>query len=70
MKNKNGYAWGALSTSDPNRNPLGYRTKEEAQAHADNMNASIDTWEENLKGLWNKDYWKTKPEPWVVVELG
>ena len=67
--NKNQYAWGALSANDPNRIPLGYRTKEEAQAHADHMNASIDTWKENPKGLWNKDYWKVKPEPWDVVEL-
>jgi hypothetical protein len=33
------------------------------------MNALIETWEENPRGLWSKDYWKTKPEPWIVKEL-
>ena len=66
---KKQYAWGALSANDPNQTPFGYNTKEEAQAFADRMNVSIDTWEENPKGLWNKDYWKVKPDPLYVVKL-
>lgn len=63
------YKWGAISSNDPNPVPLKYFTKEEAEAHANTMNALIDSWEENTKGLWNKDYWKVKPEPWKVVSL-
>ena len=63
------YVWGAMSPSDPTQVPSKYYTREEAQQHADNMNKRIDTWEENLKGRWNKDHWKVKPEPWVVKRL-
>jgi hypothetical protein len=63
------YAWGALSPNDPTQVPMKYFTKEAAEAHANSMNALIDSWEENPKGFWNKDHWKVKPAPWVVKEL-
>lgn len=63
------YTHGALSPNDPSQVPMKYFSIEEAQAHAEYMNKLIDTWEENLKGLWNKDHWKVKPEPWIVKEL-
>ncbi len=63
------YKWGALSPSDPTQVPMKYFTQEEAQRHADFMNEFINTWEENPQGIWNKDHWKVKPEPWVVKEL-
>jgi len=63
------YEWGAVSANDPSPVPMKYFTKEEAEAHANNMNALIDSWEENTKGFWNKDHWKVKPEPWKVVSL-
>lgn len=55
------YSWGAKSSSDAGP-PLGYPTEEEAKAHAERMNILLDQWETSL--LWNKEYWKTKPEPW------
>ena len=63
------YTHGALSPNDPTQVPMKYFTKEEAEAHANTMNALIDSWEENPKGFWNKDHWKVKPEPWLVKEL-
>lgn len=63
------YKWGALSPSDPSRVPMKYFTQEEAEAHANRMNTSIETWEENKNGLWNKDYWKVKPKQWIVISL-
>lgn len=63
------YTHEAMSPNDPTQVPMKYFTKEEAQAHADCMNKLIETWEENPKGLWNKEHWKVKPEPWVVKEL-
>jgi hypothetical protein len=74
------YKWGAMSPNDPTIVPLGFYTKEEAQAHADKMNSLIKTWEKNpviykdkFTGKefrrWNKNYWKVKPEPWIVMEL-
>lgn len=63
------FTHGALSPNDPSPVPMKYFTQAEAQAHADNMNKLIGTWEENTNGLWNKDHWKVKPEPWVVMEL-
>lgn len=63
------YKHGAASPSDPSTVPLKFRTAEEAQAHADRMNLLIETWDETPTGLWNKDYWKTKPEKWSVIVL-
>ena len=47
------YKWGAVSSNDPSPVPMKYFTKEEAEAHANTMNALIDSWEENTKGFWN-----------------
>lgn len=61
------FTHGAMSPNDPI--PMRFYTKEDAQRHADNMNALIDCWEENPKWFWNKDHWRVKPEPWIVKEL-
>ena len=74
------YKWGAMSPNDPAPVPLGFYTKEEAQFHADKMNSLIKTWKKNpviykdeLTGKefirWDKNHWKVKPEPWIVMEL-
>lgn len=65
------YKWGARSPSDSNLTPMGFATREAAQHHCDVMNAAIEFYDEDPSGLipWNKDYWKTKPEQWVVVEM-
>lgn len=63
------YTHGAKSPSDSSNVPLKYSSQEEAQHHADLMNSLINTWDENPIGFWNKDHWRVKPEPWIVVEL-
>lgn len=58
----------ARSPSDPNGENGGliFVTKELAQTHADRMNCLISEWDANI--IWNKEFWKTKPEPWTVME--
>jgi hypothetical protein len=74
------YKWGAMSPNDPTPVPLRFYTKEEAQDFADKTNVWIETWEENPViykdestgkeyRRWNKNYWKVKPEPCIVMEL-
>ena len=63
------YTHGAVSPSDPNQVPMKYFSLEQAQVHVDRMNALIKLWEENPDGIWNKEYWKTKPDLWVVKVL-
>jgi hypothetical protein len=63
------FTHGAMSPNDPSQVPMRFYFEEDAQRHANTMNALIETWEENPNGLWNKDHWRVKPEPWVVKEL-
>jgi hypothetical protein len=63
------FTHGAMSPNDPSPVPMKFYTKEDAEAHAVNMNSIIDLWEENAHGIWNKDHWKVKPELWIVKEL-
>ena len=63
------YKWGVVSPNDPIQKPMRFLTKEDAEKHAMYMNRLIDLWEENTSGVWNKDYWKVKPEPWKVFPL-
>lgn len=58
----------ARSPSDPNggNGGLGFSTKEAAQLHADRMNCLTEEWDSNI--IWNKEFWKTKPEPWIILE--
>jgi hypothetical protein len=63
------FTHGALSPSDPSQVPMKFSSKEDADAHAHTMNSLIESWGDNPHGVWNKDHWKTKPEPWVVTEL-
>jgi hypothetical protein len=43
---------------------LGFKTLEEAQYHAENMNKELETFDESK---WNMLFWKQKPEEWVVI---
>jgi hypothetical protein len=45
---------------------LGYQTHEEALEHQRCMEVMLENYDEP-DSKWNKDYWKTKPEPWVVI---
>lgn len=60
------YPFIAKSKTDPNgeNGGLGFPTKEQAEAHRDNMNSSIASYPMN----WNTDFWKGVPEPWEVIE--
>ncbi len=59
------YPFGAISSSDPSKLPLGFKTREEAEKHCIMMNNSRETFDD---GSWNKDFWKVKPEPWIIIE--
>jgi hypothetical protein len=52
----------AKSPSDPAPG-LRFDTVGKALAHCVIMNKALETFD----GSWNKDYWKNKPEPWVVI---
>lgn len=58
----------ARSPSDPNgeNGGLQFASKELAQAHADRMNCLISEWDSNI--IWNKEFWKSKPERWIVYD--
>ena len=62
------YPWGAKSRNDPSPGALGFQTKEEAEIHAANMNSIIHLWDKGHP-IWNKDYWKVRPEEWIVGEI-
>jgi hypothetical protein len=55
------------SPSDPNGNlgGLGFNTKEEAENHCTIMNNAVLLYP---GGIWNTDFWKTKPEEWVIYD--
>lgn len=61
------YPFGAISPSDSTGHGLGFATREHAQAHADRMNELLVDFDTDP--AWSKDFWKTKPEPWVVFEM-
>lgn len=58
--------WEAKSPSDPAPG-LKYSSKEAAEAHANRMNILLETFEEDE--TWNKTYWKSKPQAWVVNKI-
>ena len=62
------YKWGAVSPSDHNKVPMKFHSREQAQRHADAMSKLIETWDDPVS-LWDKQYWKSKPDAWVVVSL-
>jgi len=63
------FMWGVVSPTDPQPAYLKYDNKESADRHAAIMTSLIECWE-STPGFWNKDYWQSKPEPWIVVPLG
>ena len=44
---------------------LKFATIGKALAHCVIMNHALETFDTD--STWNKSYWKTKPEPWVVI---
>ena len=65
----NKYEWGAISPSDPIQTPLKFHTKDKALAHANLMNLLIPICWNRSDSFFNKEYWKTRPEPWIVFQL-
>lgn len=61
------YPYGAISPSDSSGVGLGFDTESQAQIHADSMNIALESFDSSV--AWNKDFWKTKPEPWIVFKL-
>jgi hypothetical protein len=57
----------AISKSDPNSSNGGmeYDSLLDAQLHADTMNKLIERYPEKP---WNTNFWKTKPQAWIVYE--
>lgn len=58
------YNFAAGSPSD--KIALGFDSMEAAKEHADRMNVLRNQFE--LNTIWNTEYWKEKPEPWVALE--
>ena len=59
------YPYVAISPSDSTKMGLGFMFLIDAEKHADSMNVLLDSYENDP--IWNKEFWKTKPEPWVVI---
>lgn len=57
----------ARSPSDPNgaNGGLTFKTVDAATIHVNNMNRLLEEYDTNT--LWNKDFWKEKPQPWEVI---
>ena len=64
------YQYTVRSPSDPNgdKGGLGFDTLEAAEEHQAIMNAKLDEYDENDGSFWNKTFWTSKPEPWVIIE--
>lgn len=62
------YPFGIISPSDPSKTGMGYATKEAAQKAADAINRLLETYDDD-DSCWNKEHWKTKPEPWIVFSV-
>jgi len=61
------YFFGVISPSDSSKQGLGFFTQEEAQTFADRMNKSLENFDTDE--TWNKQFWKTKPEPFIVFPV-
>ena len=59
------YPWVAGSRSSTHG--LGYNTRKDAEQHAASMNKLLDSWDE--LNVWNKDFWKSKPQEWIIEEV-
>jgi len=46
--------------------PMGFKTREDAERHCVIMNKLLESYETSR--FWNKEYWPTKPEPWIILE--
>lgn len=65
---KFGYKFGVYSPSEPNPNPLGYCTIEEAEQAKSCINLCLNEFD-NDDTIWNTTHWKTKPESYEVCKL-
>ena len=61
------YPYQVLIPSDPAKVGLGFLTREVAEAHRNCMNSLRKGFDQDP--TWNKSYWKSKPEPWVVKAI-
>ena len=62
------YKFFAYSPSDPHIiKGLGFKDFKSAQEHADNMNKILETY--FVDPRWNREYWKEKPDSWIVKEV-
>lgn len=59
------YPWIAVSPSAPSKTGLGFMFSDDANKHRDAMNVLLAGYDNDP--AWNKEFWKTKPEPWIVV---
>lgn len=55
------------SPSDPNgtNGGLTFKSIESATNHLNNMNRLLEEYDTNP--VWNKDFWKDKPQQWIIV---
>lgn len=62
------YKFIAKSPSDPNGTAggLGFNCLDSANRHVDRMNELLTDY--GSCSLWNEEFWKIKPEPWIVEE--
>lgn len=57
------YQYIAGSPSKPREEWLGFNTLEQAYIHVDIMNDLLGVYP---AGIWNTQYWKSKPDEWIV----
>jgi hypothetical protein len=60
------YPWIAVSPSDSTGTGLGFMSNDAANKHASVMNALLTNFN---PAAWNMEFWKTKPEPWIVLDV-
>ena len=61
------YRFGVISPNDPAQVGLGFNCRFAAERHANAVNESLKNFESDP--LWDKSYWKTKPEPYIIFEV-
>jgi hypothetical protein len=60
------YPWLCGSPSKLASTWLGFETLEAAERHQSSMSVMLESYFTS-GSKWNKLYWATKPEPWIVV---
>ena len=62
------YLCGSPSNPNGEEGWLGYPSLEKAEEHRITMNKLIEIYDENPKNFWDKNFWKTMPQEWVIKE--